>query len=109
MDWSLLHSRVVGKEQVECFTKFDKGRTPNLALPTCYYSYSILQRLDTNSPSIFTQHDTNSTYSQRIYAVSQTFPLKKPQKVRDTNLTYPGYGRLNLRRVFDVLAGVTGG
>ena len=27
----------------------------------------------------------------------------------DTNLTYSGYGRLNLRRVFDVLAGVTGG
>lgn len=24
------------------------------------------------------------------------------------NLTYSGYGRLNLRRVFDVLAGVTG-
>lgn len=73
------------------------------------YLKTIEKELDTNSTSIFTQLDTNSTCSQRIYAVFQTFPLKNPQKVRDTNLTYAGYGRLNLRRVFDVLAGVTGG
>lgn len=50
---------------------------------SCFISHLLAKLPDTNPTSIFPQLDTNSTYFQRIYAVSQTFPLKKPQKVRD--------------------------
>ena len=62
--------------------------------------------LDTNSPSILPQLSTNQPYSPRSYAGFSDFGSKKVKKVCDNNLTYSGYGRLNMVGTFDALIGV---
>lgn len=63
-------------------------------------------QLDTNLPSIFLPLDTNLSYALRSYARFSDFRSKKLKKVCDINLTYAGYGKLNIAGTFNVLAGV---
>ena len=65
-----------------------------------------MEQLDTNLTSIFAQLDTNLTLALRKYKVFQGFRQKISKKVRDTNLTSAGYGRLNVVGTFDALIGV---
>ena len=74
---------------------------------TVTYGHSLrFFLLDTNSPSILPGLSTNQPYSPRSYAGFSDFHSKKVKKVCDINLTYSGYGRLNMVGTFDALIGV---
>ncbi len=58
---------------------------------------SSRKQLDTNLTSIYAELDTNLTSALRKYQVFQDSRQKISKKVRDTNLTYTGYGALCVR------------
>ncbi len=66
-----------------------------------------LKILDTNLPSILLKLSTNVPYAPRSYAGFSDFHSKKVKKVCDINLTYAGFGRLNVARAFEIIAGTT--
>lgn len=63
-------------------------------------------QLDTNLPSILLKLSTNVPYPPRSYAGFSDFHVGKVKKVCDINLTYAGYGRLDVAGVFEFLAGI---
>ena len=61
-------------------------------------------QLDNNLSPIFPRLSNNLPHAPRSYAGFSDFHVGKVKKVCDINLTYAGYGSLNIAGVFEFLA-----